>query len=199
MSWLTELVLETELVQLRPLRAADKTQLVAAAADGRLWELWYTQVPSAETVDAYVDYALSEQAAGRALPFVVVEKTSGEVIGTTRLCNADTANKRLEIGYTWYASRVQRSAINSQCKLALLAHAFEQLGAIAVEFRTHWHNQASRAAIARLGAKQDGVLRSHRLDPDGALRDTVVFSILDSEWPTVRKSLQFKLARRAAD
>ena len=163
------------------------------------WELWYTQVPSAETVDAYVDYALSEQAAGRALPFVVVEKTSGEVIGTTRLCNADTANKRLEIGYTWYASRVQRSAINSQCKLALLAHAFEQLGAIAVEFRTHWHNQASRAAIARLGAKQDGVLRSHRLDPDGALRDTVVFSILDSEWPTVRKSLQFKLARRAAD
>lgn len=199
MSWFTELVLETELVQLRPLRAADKTQLVAAAADGRLWELWYTQVPSAETVDAYVDYALSEQAAGRALPFVVVEKASGEVIGTTRLCNADTANKRLEIGYTWYAGRVQRSAINSQCKLALLAHAFEQLGAIAVEFRTHWHNQASRAAIARLGAKQDGVLRSHRLDPDGALRDTVVFSILDSEWPTVRKSLQFKLARRAAD
>lgn len=199
MGWLTELELQTELVLLRPLREADKPALVAAAADGRLWEIWYTQVPSAETVDAYVDYALSEQAAGRALPFAVVEKASGEVIGTTRFCNADTANKRLEVGYTWYASRVQRSAINSQCKLALLGHAFEQLGAIAVELRTHWHNQASRAAIARLGAKQDGVLRNHRRDPDGALRDTVVFSILDSEWPTVRKSLQFKLARRAAD
>lgn len=198
MGWLTELELQTELVLLRPLRDADKPALIAAAADGRLWEIWYTQVPSAETVDAYVNYALSEQAAGRALPFVVVEKASGEVIGTTRLCNADTANKRLEIGYTWYASRVQRSAINSQCKLALLEHAFEQLGAIAVELRTHWHNQASRAAIARLGAKQDGVLRNHRIDADGALRDTVVFSILDSEWPTVRKSLQFKLARRAA-
>tara|TARA_B110000211_G_C13970474_1_gene504755 strand:- start:749 stop:1066 length:318 start_codon:yes stop_codon:yes gene_type:complete len=104
----------------------------------------------------------------------------------------------LEIGYTWYASRVQRSAVNTQCKLALLTHAFEQLGAIAVEFRTHWHNQASRAAIARLGAKQDGVLRNHRLEPDGARRDTVVFSILDSEWPSVRKSLQFKLDRRSA-
>lgn len=198
MGWLTELELQTELVLLRPLRAADKPALVAAAADGRLWEIWYTKVPSAETVDAYVDYALSEQAAGRALPFAVVEKASGEVIGTTRFCNADIANKRLEIGYTWYSSRTQRSAINTQCKLALLGHAFEQLGAIAVELRTHWHNQASRAAIARLGAKQDGVLRNHRIDPDGALRDTVVFSIIDSEWPTVRKSLQFKLARRAA-
>jgi len=199
MSWLSEQVLEAELVQLRPLLEADKPALVAAAADGRLWELWYTQVPSVDTVDAYVDFALSEQAAGRALPFAVVERASGEVIGTTRLCNAEPANRRLELGYTWYASRVQRSAINTQCKLLLLGHAFEQLSAVAVELRTHWHNRASRTAIARLGAKQDGVLRNHRVDPDGALRDTVVFSILDSEWPTVRKSLQFKLARRAAD
>ncbi|GAA6132730.1 GNAT family N-acetyltransferase [Halopseudomonas sabulinigri] len=199
MNWLHEVELHTELVQLRPLRAADKPALLDAASDGRLWELWYTQVPGVDTLDAYVDYALSEQAAGRALAFAVIEKSSGKVIGTTRYCNADTANRRLEIGYTWYASRVQRSAINTQCKLALLQHAFEQLGAIAVELRTHWHNQASRAAIARLGAKQDGVLRNHRLEPDGARRDTVVFSILDSEWPSVRKSLQFKLDRRAAD
>ncbi|MEH6566806.1 MAG: GNAT family protein [Halopseudomonas sp.] len=198
MSWLNELELQTDLVTLRPLRASDKPALLEAASDGRLWELWYTQVPNAETLDDYVNYAFSEQAAGRALPFAVVEKTSGQVIGTTRYCNADVANRRLEVGYTWYASRVQRSAINTQCKLALLQHAFEQLGAIAVEFRTHWHNQASRAAIARLGAKQDGVLRNHRLEPDGARRDTVVFSILDSEWPSVRKSLQFKLDRRAA-
>jgi N-acetyltransferase len=199
MSWLQEVELHTELLYLRPLRAADKPALLEAAADGRLWELWYTQVPGIDTLDVYVDYALSEQAAGRALPFAVVEKSSGKVIGTTRYCNAEPANRRLEIGYTWYASRVQRSAINTQCKLALLQHAFEQLDAIAVEFRTHWHNQASRAAIARLGAKQDGVLRNHRLEPDGARRDTVVFSILDNEWPSVRKSLQFKLDRRAAD
>ncbi len=199
MSWLQEVELETELVHLRPLRAADKPALLEAAGDGCLWELWYTQVPGVDTLDAYVDYALSEQAAGRALPFAVVEKSSGKVIGTTRYCNAEPANRRLEIGYTWYASRVQRSAINTQCKLALLQHAFEQLEVIAVEFRTHWHNQASRAAIARLGAKQDGVLRNHRLEPDGARRDTVVFSILDNEWPSVRKSLQFKLARRGAN
>lgn len=198
MSWFDEVILETDLVQLRPLRAADSSALVKAAADGRLWELWYTQVPGTETIDDYMGYALREQAAGRALPFVVVERSSGEVIGTTRYCNAEPESRRLEIGYTWYASRVQRSAVNTQCKLALLTHAFEQLGAIAVEFRTHWHNQASRAAIARLGAKQDGVLRNHRLEPDGARRDTVVFSILDSEWPSVRKSLQFKLDRRSA-
>ena len=198
MSWLNEVVLETDLVQLRPLRAADRTALVKAAADGRLWELWYTQVPDAETIEMYLESALQEQLAGRALAFSVIERSSGEVIGTTRYCNAEPANRRLEIGYTWYASRVQRSAVNTQCKLALLTHAFEQLGAIAVEFRTHWHNHASRAAIARLGAKQDGVLRNHRLEPDGARRDTVVFSILDSEWPSVRKSLQFKLDRHAA-
>lgn len=195
--WLQPLVLETELALLRPLQVEDGPALVTAASDGRLWELWYTQVPDAHSVASYVADALQEQQLGRALPFAIIERASGEVVGTTRYCHADAANRRLEIGYTWYASRCQRTALNTQCKLALLQHAFETLGCIAVEFRTHWHNQQSRAAIARLGAKQDGVLRSHRLEPDGARRDTVVFSILDSEWPSVRKSLQHRLARHA--
>ncbi len=195
--WLQPLVLETELALLRPLQVEDGPALVTAASDGRLWELWYTQVPDANSVASYVADALQEQQLGRALPFAIIERASGQVVGTTRYCHADAANRRLEIGYTWYASRCQRTALNTQCKLALLQHAFETLGCIAVEFRTHWHNQQSRAAIARLGAKQDGVLRSHRLEPDGARRDTVVFSILDSEWPSVRKSLRHRLARHA--
>lgn len=195
--WLQPLVLETELALLRPLQVEDGPALVSAASDGRLWELWYTQVPDANSVASYVADALQEQQLGRALPFAIIERASGQVVGTTRYCHADAANRRLEIGYTWYASRCQRTALNTQCKLALLQHAFETLGCIAVEFRTHWHNQQSRAAIARLGAKQDGVLRSHRLEPDGARRDTVLFSILDSEWPSVRKSLRHRLARHA--
>lgn len=195
--WLQPLVLETELALLRPLQVEDGPALVSAASDGRLWELWYTQVPDANSVASYVADALQEQQLGRALPFAIIERASGQVVGTTRYCHADAANRRLEIGYTWYASRCQRTALNTQCKLALLQNAFETLGCIAVEFRTHWHNQQSRAAIARLGAKQDGVLRSHRLEPDGARRDTVVFSILDSEWPSVRKSLRHRLARHA--
>lgn len=195
--WLQPLVLETELALLRPLQVEDGPALVSAASDGRLWELWYTQVPDANSVASYVADALQEQQLGRALPFAIIERASGQVVGTTRYCHADAANRRLEIGYTWYASRCQRTALNTQCKLALLQNAFETLGCIAVEFRTHWHNQQSRAAIARLGAKQDGVLRSHRLEPDGARRDTVLFSILDSEWPSVRKSLRHRLARHA--
>ncbi|MEL0168702.1 MAG: GNAT family protein [Pseudomonadaceae bacterium] len=189
--------MQTELAQLRPLRAEDAAALVEAASDGKLWQLWYTQVPDAATVEAYVAEALREQQLGRALPFAVVERATGRLIGTTRYCNAETTHRRLEIGYTWYAASWQRTALNTQCKLVLLQHAFEVLGCVAVEFRTHWHNQQSRAAIARLGAKQDGVLRNHRLEPDGARRDTVVFSILDSEWPSVRKSLQHRLVRHA--
>ena len=118
-----------------------------------------------------------------------------EIIGSTRYCNAEPASKRVEIGYTWYARSYQKSAVNTECKRLLLTHAFEELDAMAVEFRTHWHNHPSRAAIARLGAKQDGVLRNHRRDADGCYRDTVVFSIINQEWPTVKKGLQFKLNR----
>ena len=193
--WLQDVKLAGETVTLIPLSPAHRDALTEAATDGRLWELWFTGAPSAETVDRYIETALAERTLGVALPFVVVHNPSGEVIGSTRYCNADPDHRRLEIGYTWYAKRFQRTTVNTECKQLLLTHAFERLNTIAVEFRTHWHNEASRRAIARLGAKQDGVLRNHKIEPDGAYRDTVVFSILEHEWPTVKKSLSFKLAR----
>ncbi|MEQ5835890.1 GNAT family protein [Marinobacter sp. NFXS9] len=194
-TWLEDITLTNQTASLVPMASEHRDALVEAAGDGRLWELWFTGAPSADTVDTYIEQALKDKAAGRALPFVVIENASGDVIGATRYCNAEPDHQRVEIGYTWYAQRAQRTSVNTECKQLLLTHAFEQLNAIAVEFRTHWHNEASRRAIARLGAKQDGVLRNHRIEPDGAYRDTVVFSILESEWPTVRKSLAFKLAR----
>jgi len=139
--------------------------------------------------------ALDMRERAGAMPFVVRENATGDIVGCTRYFNVDATNRRLEIGHTWYATRVQRTGVNSECKLLLLGHAFEVLRCIAVEFRTHWFNHASRTAIARLGAKQDGVLRNHQLMPDGAKRDTVVFSIIDGEWPAVKQHLQFKLAR----
>ncbi len=194
-NWLSEITLEGEVVSLQPLRESHADAMVNAAADGKLWELWFTSVPNADTVASYISFALSEKAAGRAMPFVVVLKETGQIIGSTRYCNAEPASKRVEIGYTWYARSYQKSAVNTECKRLLLTHAFEELDAMAVEFRTHWHNHPSRAAIARLGAKQDGVLRNHRRDADGCYRDTVVFSIINQEWPTVKKGLQFKLNR----
>jgi RimJ/RimL family protein N-acetyltransferase len=127
------------------------------------------------------------------MPFIVRDKESNKIVGCTRYFNVDEVNHRLEIGYTWYAESVQRTSVNTECKYLLLSHAFEKLDAIAVEFRTHWHNHKSRAAIARLGAKQDGVLRNHQRSADGIYRDTVVFSIINLEWPAVKKSLEFKL------
>jgi N-acetyltransferase len=187
--------IDTPNVRLIPLQERHRDQLVAAASDGELWNLWYTSVPSEDSVDAYIETAIANRERQDSFPFVVVDKASEQVIGSTRFCNADHQNKRLEIGYTWYAKRFQRSAVNTQCKLALLEYAFESYQAIAVELRTHWHNQQSRAAIARLGAKQDGILRNHQKMADGLCRDTVVFSITDYEWPMVKKSLLFKLER----
>lgn len=126
--------------------------------------------------------------------FAVIDNATQKIIGSTRYCNADAINKRIEIGYTWYAKSFQRTGINTECKYLLLTHAFETLNVIAVEFRTHWHNQASRTAIARLGAKQDGVLRNHQKSAEGVYRDTVVFSIIDLEWSAVKTNLQFKMA-----
>lgn len=194
-SWLAEVELRGDTVTLSPLTIEHAPALLRAAADGELWKLWYTSIPNTASVESYIDFALAEQAAGRSLPFVVIENATGDIVGSTRFCHADAIHKRLEIGYTWYAKRCQRSIVNSECKYLLLSHAFEQLSAIAVEFRTHWHNTASRNAIARLGAKQDGVLRNHQRLPDGSYRDTVVFSIIDHEWPTVRNNLEFRLSR----
>jgi len=179
---------------LEPLDASHVAPLAEAASDGELWRLWYTGVAPPERMGGYVAAALDMRERYDAMPFVVRDAT-GAVVGSTRYFNVDVANRRLEIGHTWYARRAQRTPVNTECKLLLLTHAFEKLGCIAVEFRTHWFNQASRAAIARLGAKQDGVLRNHQLGTDGAKRDTVVFSIIDGEWPAVKKHLAFQLDR----
>ncbi len=190
---LSPITLEGQFVKLVPLTLEHRDALVSAATDGKLWELWFTSVPNEERVDHYLSIVFEQQALGRALPFAVIDKHTGTVIGSTRFCNIDSKHRRLEIGYTWYAKRFQRTGANTECKKLLLSYAFETLNVIAVEFRTHWHNQASRNAIARLGAKQDGVLRNHQIMADGCVRDTVVFSIIDSEWPMVKRSLEFKL------
>jgi N-acetyltransferase len=180
---------------LEPLAREHEDALRRAAADGELWRLWYTSVAPPDKMGEYISNALAMRERDGAMPFVVRENASGEIVGCTRYFHVDGPNRRLEIGYTWYAGRAQRTAINTECKLLLLAHAFETLQCIAVEFRTHWFNQASRAAIARLGARQDGVLRNHQLSPDGSYRDTVVFSIIQSEWPAVKRHLRFLMER----
>lgn len=179
---------------LEPLSPDHAAGLREAAADGELHQLWYTSVPTPEGMEAEIRRRLDLQARDLMQPFAVCD-AAGRLAGMTTYMNVDGANRRVEIGSTWYARRVQRTGLNTECKLMLLRHAFETLDCIAVEFRTHWMNHQSRAAIARLGAKQDGVLRSHSRMPDGSLRDTVVFSIIASEWPTVRAHLQFQLER----
>ncbi|PHJ40070.1 GNAT family N-acetyltransferase [Vibrio sp. PID17_43] len=192
--WFKDVELEAENVKLVPLTMEHKDALVEAASDGELWKLWFTSVPSAESVADYISTALNHKAKGLSLPFVVISKSSGKVIGSTRFCNADSINQRVEIGYTWYSKSYQKTSCNTECKLLLLTHAFESLDAIAVELRTSWHNQASRAAIARLGAKQDGILRNHQKILNGGYRDTVVFSIINTEWLSVKAGLEFKLS-----
>lgn len=190
-----QVTLTGRFVTLVPLAQAHLAGLQQAAADGELWKLFFTVVPQPEHMQNWLDNALALQGADQALPFVVLENFSGNVIGTTRYCNLDLDNRRLEIGYTWYAKRVQRSAINTECKLLLLQHAFEKLKCIAVEFRTDWLNHPSQRAIERLGAKRDGVLRNHKIAPNGRIRDTVVYSILNTEWMGIEENLRFKLDR----
>ncbi len=180
---------------LEPLARDHEDALRRVAADGELWRLWYTSIAPPEKMGAYVATALDMRENLGAMPFVVRANATGEIVGCTRYFHVDASNRRLEIGYTWYAKSVQRTAINTECKLLLLTHAFETLKCIAVEFRTHWFNHASREAIARLGAKQDGVLRNHQISPDGSYRDTVVFSIIESEWPAVKQHLMYLLEK----
>lgn len=184
--------------QLEAMQREHADGLRAALAGDELSRLWYTQVPTVAGVDAYVDAVLEEQAHGRMLPFVIRD-SGGRIAGSTRFYDLDPGVPKLTIGYTWYAPRVQRTGVNTECKLLLLTHAFETLGCISVVFETSWFNQRSRAAIARLGAKQDGVLRNHRRHPDGTPRDTVIFSIIDSEWPGVKRNLLFKLEQHALE
>ncbi|MDP5120026.1 MAG: GNAT family N-acetyltransferase [Spirosomaceae bacterium] len=191
--WLSPKTLTGKNIKLAPMKIEHRDALVKAASDGNLWEIWHTSVPSEKSVDSYIKNALTEAAKGEGLPFVVIDLKTEAVIGSTRFCFADTANRRVEIGYTWYAKSYQRTGVNTECKYLLLSYAFEELKAIAVVFSTNWHNHTSRNAIARLGAKQDGVLRNHRVDTDGIIRDTVIFSIIENEWHSVKKNLEFKM------
>lgn len=191
--WIEPVSLSGSKVILEPLALEHLDGVISAVKDGELWKLWFTSIPSPETAEAYIETALGMRENAGAMPFVVRERVSNKIIGSTRYFNVDEVNQRLEIGHTWYSESHQRTAVNTEAKYLLLSHAFEKLEAIAVEFRTHWHNHKSRAAIARLGAKQDGVLRNHQRSADGIYRDTVVFSIINSEWPAVKQSLMFKL------
>jgi RimJ/RimL family protein N-acetyltransferase len=196
MAFLEPVRLVGRLVVLEPLSADHHDGLVDAVRDGRLWELWYTSIPAPEAMAAEIEARLAQQRAGTMLPFTSRRADTGAVTGMTTYLNADAESRRVEIGATWTARSAQGTGLNPESKLLLLAHAFEALGCIAVEFRTHWHNRQSRAAIERLGAKQDGVLRHHKVLPDGSLRDTAVFSITAPEWPAVRRGLEHRLARR---
>ncbi len=182
-------------VQLVPLALEHHDGLVLAAQDGELWELWYTSVPPPDKMQTEIRRRLALQESGSMLPFTVVDPVKGEVVGMTTFMNIDAANHRVEIGSTWYAKRAQRTSLNTEAKLLLLAHAFETVGCVAVEFRTHFMNQQSRRAIERLGAKLDGILRNHSIAPNGTLRDTCVYSVLVSEWPAVRAHLEWQLKR----
>jgi RimJ/RimL family protein N-acetyltransferase len=192
MTWLEPITLQGPHARLEPLSHEHKDGLIEAVKDGELWKLWYTAVPSADGMAKEIDRRLGLQAAGSMLPWTVFD-ADGKIAGMTTYMNVDAPNRRVEIGSTWYARRVQRSALNTQCKLLLLTYAFEKLDCIAVEFRTHFFNHQSRRGIERLGAKQDGILRNHQIAPNGTLRDTVVFSIIAGEWPTVKAHLTYQL------
>ncbi len=191
--FLKPIELKSKAISLLPLRATHEDGLITAAKDGALWNLWFTSVPKPENTSNYIDTALAEQKAGKSLAFAVRNNQTSTIIGCTRFCNVDDHNRRVEIGYTWYGKSHQKTGVNTACKYLMLQHAFEQLKCIAVAFRTNSHNHPSINAILRLGAKQDGILRNHRIDQDGCLRDTVVFSIIESEWPTVKKGLLHKM------
>ncbi|MBC7414638.1 MAG: GNAT family N-acetyltransferase [Herminiimonas sp.] len=195
MAFIEPITLRGAHVTLEPLAPDHADALALAAADGKLWELWYTTVPKPEAMAAEIARRLQLLSAGSMLPFAVRRNDNGALCGMTTYMNVDAAHRRVEIGSTWHAQSAQRTGINTESKLLLLNHAFDTLGCIAVEFRTNYMNLQSRAAIVRLGAKQDGILRNHQRLADGSLRDTVVFSIIESEWPAVRRHLQFKLAR----
>lgn len=194
MTWPDPVTLHGTHAGLVPLERAHAAALAEAVRDGELWKLWYTSIPSPEGMAAEIERRLALQAAGSMLPFTV-QDAAGTPVGMTTYMNIDAVHRRVEIGSTWYARRVQRSALNTECKAMLLAHAFDMLGCIAVEFRTHRFNTASRRAIERLGAQLDGMLRSHQRSADGSLRDTAVYSIVAAEWPTVRTHLRWQLER----
>ncbi|GAA3768515.1 GNAT family protein [Microbacterium kribbense] len=194
MDFITPVTLENDFVRLEPLTAAHAGDLAEAAVglEGR----WYTSVPTPDGVPADIADRLRRHESGTMNPFAVRRVATGRIVGETTFCNIDQPNRRVEIGHTWLGLAAQRTEVNAAAKMLLLGHAFDECDAISVQFLTHWHNRQSRSAIEKLGAKQDGVLRNHRIQADGTLRDTVVYSILPHEWPAVRRGLQARLARR---
>jgi RimJ/RimL family protein N-acetyltransferase len=196
MTWLKPVTLGGPHATLEPLAPSHRDGLIAAVKDGELWKLWYTAIPSPDSMGGEIARRLALHSSGAMLPFTVRD-AAGAIAGMTTYMNVDAGNRRVEIGSTWYTKRVQRTGLNTQCKLLLLSHAFETLDCIAVEFRTHFFNHQSRRGIERLGAKQDGILRNHQIAPNGTLRDTVVYSIIASEWPTVKAHLTYQLNRNA--
>lgn len=198
MPTLTPVRLEDSHVLLEPLGLQHATELEVAAADGDLWKLWFTSAPAPGEARSYIEKALAGLAANLMLPFAVREKSSGQIVGTTRFYEFAPELPRIAIGYTWYAKRWQKSHLNTACKRLLLQHAFETLGCVAVEFHTDGRNLDSQRAIERLGAHKDGTLRAHKRRPDGTLRDTVCYSILAGEWPDVQRWLAMRLARLSA-
>ncbi len=193
--WPDDFTVTGQHVVVEPLTMAHEVDLAEAAADGELYKLWYTWVPKPEDIGKEIERRLGLRDIGSMLPFAIIEKATGKAVGMTTFMNIDAANKRVEIGSTWYRKSVQRSPINTECKLLLLQYAFEELDCIAVEFRTHFLNIQSRTAIERLGAKLDGILRSHMRMVDGSLRDTACYSIIASEWPAVKSHLTWKLEK----
>ncbi|MCP3728982.1 GNAT family N-acetyltransferase [Sphingomonas sp. MG17] len=193
-AWTDPPTLEGGHVTLRPLEPEDRDALLSASADGRLWELFYTVAPGPDTIDYWLQNAFRERSEGRGMAFAVLD-AGGSVVGTTRYLRMNRANRRVEIGGTFYAARAQRTGLNTEAKLLLLGYAFEVLDCVCVQFRTDWFNKPSQRAIERLGAKLDGVLRGQRIMPDGRVRDTMTYSVLEQEWPGVKLNLETMLAR----
>ncbi len=189
-----EVTLEGEYVRLEPLKDHHKEALCQAINDGELWKLFVTKVPHPNDIDDFIQQANALHQAGDGLTFATIDKTTGTVAGSTRFMKADLNNGRVEIGFTFLGESHQRTALNTEAKLLMLMHSFEVLGVNRVEFLTDYLNTKSRNAILRLGAKQEGILRSHIVMPDGRIRDSVIFSIINNEWPGVKQHLQYKLA-----
>lgn len=183
------LTLTGDIVELRPLQEEHAAVLVQAASDGELWNSKFTVVPNSDSIQSYIATALEGRRAGTVIPFMIVNRSSSKVVGTTRFWKIDLANKQLEIGRTWLSMNAQRTGINTEAKYLLLRHAFETMGVIRVQFTTDELNAASRAAILRLGAKEEGIIRYERIMPDGRMRNSVRYSIIEDEWPTVKAAL----------
>lgn len=195
MSWLSPVTLSDDKVRLELTSLSDEQDLIEAASDGKLWDLWYTMVPKPEGMKAEIERRLDLYNEGSMLPLTIIDQATDKAVGMTTFMNASEANRRVEIGNTWNGKSAQGSGLNRRSKLLMLTHAFENWNCIAVELRTHFLNRQSRTAIERLGAKLDGILRNHMIMPDGTLRDTCVYSIIESEWPTIKTHLAFQVSR----